>query len=124
MSDFSTFTKKNNGPVDRFIGLCLYSSSFMHSEHFATKSYSHHKTYENFYEDMPELIDTFAEIYLGSGNSYTKVFPTAITSADHLLDSIIQGAEEIYEQSCTAGQSALDEITTLCRKTKYLLTLK
>lgn len=123
MNEFSAFVKPKNTKHSEFIGLCLISSSYMHSYHFETKSYAHHKVYEDFYKDMPDLIDTFVEIYLGSGGTYTRNFPTRISSDQEILDTIISLGEDIYDSTCSAGQSALDEIMTLCKKTKYLLSL-
>lgn len=110
--------------IDKLIGICLMSSGFIHSKHFATKSYAHHKTYDDFYKEMPEKVDRFVETYLGT-REYIEQLPNALPeSAVELLQSIITLSEGVYEELSHAEQSLLDDIVSLCRQTLYLLKLK
>lgn len=123
--EFKKFVATPGSNIDKFIGICLMSSGYIHSKHFVTKSYSAHKTYDKFYKSMPELVDKFVELYLGSDNSYNEQLITEYpTDSTELLNAIITLSETFYDELCHAGQSAIDEITTLCKQTKYLLTLK
>lgn len=124
MDNFLNYVNPHVTGVDELIGLCLVSSSHMHSAHFETPSYSQHKVYEDFYESMPELIDEFTEIYLGSGHKYVKTFPKDDLTPEEILNKIINLANSVHGTVCSSGQSALDDILTLCKKTKYLLSLK
>lgn len=121
---FNEFTKKSTA-ADELIALCVASSGCFHGFHFITKSYSHHKAYDHFYEEMPEVIDTFAEMYLGDDRIYTppKSIPV-YTDPKALLTDIENLIAKVRSTASPAEQSCLDDITTLCRQTRYMLTLQ
>ena len=122
--NYGEFVKPKGSKIDAYIGLCLLAPAYAHSAHFTTKSYAKHKTFDKFFSEMPELIDTFGEIYIGSDNVYVHSFPSGVPmDMKALLDLIISQSDEIYSGLCHAGQSAVDNITTLCKQTKYLMSL-
>lgn len=124
--EFKRFTeaKSPGSNIDKLIGICLMSSGFIHSKHFATRSYSQHKTYDAFYKEMPEKIDKFVETYLGT-REYNEQLPNALPkSSEELFMTIIELSEGVYEELTHAEQSLLDDIVSLCRQTLYLLKLK
>ena len=124
--NFSTFSsKQSNTDNDNLIALCIASAGFFHGFHFITKSYSAHKTFDAFYEKMPDIIDTYAEMYLGDDRKYTP--PTAIpfySDPKVLLGDIEELIDKVYKKSSPAEQSCLDDISVLCRQTRYMLTLQ
>ena len=126
---FNDFVKDGKlTPQDEFIGLLMVSQAYFHSAHFDTKSYARHKEYEVFFNEIPDLIDAFGEQWLGfSGKSYTPALPSQKElpkDTIEMLDFILAKADGIYKSVPAALQSVLDDITGLCYKTKYLLSLQ
>lgn len=52
-------------PVTRFVSALLHSRTQAHVFHFQTKSYAAHKAFQEYYEAIPDLIDTYVESYQG-----------------------------------------------------------
>lgn len=126
---FNDFVKDGKvTPQDEFIGLLMASQAYFHSAHFETKSYARHKAYNVYFDEIPELIDAFGEQWLGfSGRSYVPAIPSQKelpTDTIEMLDKILADAKEIYSSLPPAIQSTMDDITGLCYKTKYLLSLQ
>jgi len=127
---FSEFRKTSEegkaNKVDRFIGECLMSVTYMHSAHFGVSgagSYSKHKALEEFYLEMQELVDTFTETNIGITGRYqpTLVVRKEINEVAYLQE-LTQMASEIYNDVDSSLQSILDDIKVLCFKTIYKLT--
>ncbi|QPB08928.1 hypothetical protein CPT_Metamorpho_191 [Klebsiella phage Metamorpho] len=126
---FNDFVKDGKPtPQDEFIGLLMASQAYFHSAHFETKSYARHKAYNVFFDEIPDLIDAFGEQWLGfSGKSYTPALPSQSElpkDTIEMLDLIVAKADGIYKSLPAALQSTMDDITGLCFKTKYLLSLQ
>lgn len=125
-NDFVTNGKVT--PQDAFIGILMASQAYFHSAHFETKSYARHKAYNVYFDEIPDLIDAFGEQWLGfSGKGYTPSLPSQNELPKDtiaMLDLILSKADGIYKSLPTALQSTLDDITGLCYKTKYLLSLQ
>lgn len=112
--------------IDKFIGECLMSVTYMHSAHFGVSgagSYSKHKALEEFYTEMQELVDTFAETYIGISGEYkpSLVVRNKIDEVKYLRE-IADKASGIYNIVDSSLQSILDDIKVLCYKTIYKLT--
>lgn len=109
--------------VDEFIGTCLMSVTYMHSAHFMTRSYSQHKAFQEFYEEMQTLIDKFTETYIGISGRYKPVLKTenSLDTVEYLR-RIAVSADEIYASIDTCLQSIIDDIKSLCYQTIYKLT--
>lgn len=116
-------TERESNNVDTFIGLCLMSVTYMHSAHFATKSYSQHKAFEEFYTEMTDLVDKFTETNIGITGVYKPVLKTenSVDTVEYLRRIAVTG-DEIYQSVDTALQSIIDEIKTLCYQTIYKIT--
>lgn len=125
MKDFKSFssTSTSYSVIDKFIGQCLMSVVYAHSAHFMTDSYSQHKAFEEFYEGMQDLIDSFVEIYIGTGMTYRPML-NPIVSFDALsyIKSIADQAQALKPDLSGDLQNTLDEISGLCHKTLYKLT--
>lgn len=124
MQSFKQITEsENSSKIDAFIGMCLMSVTYMHSAHFATGSYSQHKAYEGFYEDMQDLVDKFTEIHIGITGRYKPVLKTEnVLDTVAYLRKIANKANEIYESVDSSLKNILDEIKGLCYQTIYKLT--
>lgn len=125
MQSFKKITERENDgdTVDTFIGLCLMSVTYMHSAHFATKSYAQHKAFEEFYKEMTELVDKFTETNIGITGVYKPVLKTEnnIDTVEYLRKIAVTG-NEIYHSVDTSLQSIIDEIKSLCYQTIYKIT--
>jgi len=123
MQSFINTTEKSAGKVDAFIGTCLMSATYIHSAHFATHSYSQHKALEQFYNEMPDLVDKFAETYIGITGAYKPVLKTESSfDAVAYIRSIAESGTDIYDSVDSCLQSIIDEIKVLCYQTIYRLT--
>ena len=60
--------------VATFIATLLHSGTNTHFFHLSSKSYSQHKALGNFYEEIIELADDYAEAFMGRYNQITD-FP-------------------------------------------------
>jgi len=123
MQTFKQLTERESVDVDTFIGLCLMSVTYMHSAHFATRSYAQHKAFEEFYKEMTELVDKFTETNIGITGTYKPVLKTEnnIDTVEYLRRIAVTG-EEIYKTVDTSLQSIIDEIKVLCYQTIYKIT--
>jgi hypothetical protein len=48
-----------------FVATMLHSATVTHLQHLATKSYAQHKALGNYYEDIVDKVDAWAEAYQG-----------------------------------------------------------
>ena len=48
-----------------FVSTMLHSATVAHLQHLATKSYAQHKALGNYYEDIVDKVDAWAEAYQG-----------------------------------------------------------
>lgn len=123
MQSFSQIAdKKDTVDTDTFIGMCLMSVTYMHSAHFATRSYAQHKAFEEFYKGMSDLVDTFTETHIGITGRYKPVLKTEnVVDTVEYLRSIAATGDQIHPYLDTSLQSILDDIKALCYQTIYKL---
>lgn len=111
-----------------FIGRLFLARDVAHSVHLNTRSYAKHKALGNFYEDVVELADDFAEAYQGR---HGLIGPIALQSAKktnnivEFLESELKDLEEMRYKVCSKDdsvlQNKLDEIFALFLSTLYKL---
>lgn len=125
METFKEFTSQSN-EIDQFIGKCLMTVTYAHALHFAVSgvgSYAKHVALGEFYEELQEITDRFAETHIG----IVGRFVPSLSVSDNvdevkLIKDLISGADKIYGSVDTCLQSILDELKELCYKTLYKLT--
>lgn len=127
--EFTTDLQEGGRTFDSVIGSLMYSITFAHFYHLCTKDYPAHKALEDYYNDMPDKVDAFAEHFLGENMS--AVFGNAIQPG---LDPI-QYFEELknfvidFENQIEPGvikdidsyKSEIDDIVNLISATLYKL---
>jgi DNA-binding ferritin-like protein len=98
--------------------------------HWQTKSYARHNAFGNTYSALGDLIDSFAEAYMGKYGRF-KVTPMNLKDINNDVDLVIEEYVEFLvslTDQMEAGDSDLvnlrDEMLALMNKLKYLLTLK
>lgn len=125
METFKDFTSQSSD-VDRFIGKCLMAVTYTHALHFAVSgvgSYAKHVALGDFYEELQEITDRFAETHIGiTGKFVPSLSVSDNTDEVKLIRDIVRDADKIYDRVDTCLQSILDELKELCYKTLYKLT--
>ena len=115
--------------VGEFILLCFHARTNAHVLHLETRSYAAHKALNEFYDEIVDLADSFAEAYIGSYGliEFPETPYEPHTDALKLLDEMDEVAESARE-ALTKGDthllsllSILDEITALVASTRYKL---
>lgn len=111
-----------------FIGHLFLARDVTHSAHLNTRSYAKHKALGNFYDDVIDLADTFAEAYMGR---HGIIGPIALQSAKktsnvvEFLEDSLKDIEDMRYKVCDKDESALqniiDEIVALYLSTLYKL---
>lgn len=109
------------------IGELFRSRDLAHIVHLNTTSLGEHKALKEFYDEILDLTDTFAETAFGVYGRSKITIPESTVVTDfssylkELRMEVVEHREEIKE---TNLQNILDEILSLIDHTKYLLTLK
>jgi hypothetical protein len=116
----------------KLIALLLLSRDTAHRQHWATLSFSQHKTLNEFYDSILELTDSLMEKYQGRNgrvevptleekDTYSK--DPSVVLKKH-LDWIEKTRYEVVPETDTALQNIIDEIVGQYLETLYLLTLE
>lgn len=106
-----------------FVATLLHSSTVTHFMHWATNSYAMHQALGEFYEEIVELTDNFAEAYMGRYEQL-KTFPSDTHSAEDPV-KYLEGLKNFVEQARkevpqdTELQNIIDEIADLINSTLY-----
>jgi hypothetical protein len=108
-----------------FVGALFLARDVAHSVHLNTRSFAKHSALNEFYDDIVELADKFAEAYQGR---YGLIGPISLMSAkkttnivEFLEDSLADIEKmrfDVCDKADTALQNIIDEIVG-----RYLTTL-
>jgi DNA-binding ferritin-like protein len=102
--------------------------------HWQTKKYSEHKTFEDLYNGLNDLIDDFVEVWMGKNgrpnfeSEFTISFKDIenidyISLMDDFIEYLVAFVEKLDPDYDTDLINLRDEIIALINKGKYLLTL-
>lgn len=89
-----------------------------HQMHWATRSYAQHVALGDFYEELPELIDTVIESYQGKYGLVPGPKEDPVSFIQE-LSSYIAAERDFCDDS--EIQNDIDAIATLCDSTLYKL---
>lgn len=110
---------------EQFIADSLALRTAVHLAHFSTQSYSQHMALGEYYEALTDLIDRYAETYMGLEGRVSK-FPRAdtpteapVTLLEDYLDDIRAEMEE--DEQSQACLNILAEIEEQTARTLYKL---
>jgi len=114
-----------NDEVAEFVAQLLHSSTVTHFMHWATNSYAQHKALGKYYEQIIELVDQYAEAYMGRYEQLKKFPEEFHTESDPVkyleaMKNFVAEAREELPQD-TALQNLIDEIADLINSTIYKL---
>ena len=106
---------------------CFHARTVAHLLHLTTRSYAAHKALNEFYDALPDLVDSLAEAYQGD-YGLIETYPPRYTPVDDPLELVtgLAGWIEKNRYECCDGddtylQNVVDEILALCRSTQYKL---
>lgn len=111
-----------------FVGTLFLARDVAHSVHLNTRSFAKHSTLNEFYDEIVELADKFAEAYQGR---HGLIGPISLMSAkkttnivEFLEDSMADIEKmrfEVCEKTDTPIQNIIDEVVGLYLSTLYKL---
>lgn len=112
----------------KFMASLFASRDFAHKNHLNTSSYAKHKALDEFYHDIVDAADSFAEIWQGRNEEKIGTIPTLESKSSGnpavVLKKHLDEIEEMRNNvcgTCTALQNQFDEILALYLKTIYKL---
>ena len=85
--------------IGEFLLICFHARTNAHVLHLQTRSYAAHKALNEFYDEIVDLADSFAEAYTGSYGliEFPDVPYEPHTDALKLLDEMDEVAESARE---------------------------
>lgn len=113
--------------IEEFFGTLLQSVTEAHKKHLMTGKYSAHKALNEFYDEMPELVDALIEHYQGN-HGKVESLKNDLLSDD--MDTILyleelkemcEDAKERFFEEDSAMQSDIDDILGQISSTLYQL---
>ena len=97
----------------------------IHFDHLISKSFARHMAMATFYEELPDLVDSFCEAFIGLYGELEQIQPVT-PNVQKDIDCILefrtwlqQNRQDITDDS--SQQNILDEMETLCNSTIYKL---
>ena len=108
-----------------FVGYLFLARDVAHSVHLNTRSFAKHMALGEYYAQIIELVDQFAEAYMGRYEQLKK-FPDEfhlekdpVKYLDNLKDFVEEARKELPQDS--ELQNLVDEIADLINSTLYKL---
>ena len=111
-----------------FVGTLFLARDVAHSVHLNTRSFAKHTALNEFYNNIVELADKFAEVYQGK---YGLIGPISLMSAKkttNIIEFLQDQADEIekarytvVDKDCTPLHNIIDEILGQYFSTLYKL---
>lgn len=113
--------------VAEYFGTLLQSVTETHKKHLMTGKYSDHKALNEFYDEMPDLIDDLIEHYQGTHgkvedykNTIEAEGKDAVKYLEELLEFTKVGQEELFKDDSDLS-SDIDSIRGQIASTLYQL---
>lgn len=113
--------------IEEFFGTLLQSVTEAHKKHFMTGKYSDHKALNEFYDEMPELVDALIEHYQGAHGKVDSLknglLSDDLDTVEYLkeLKEMCEDAKEKFFDDDEALQSDVDDIIGQINSTLYQL---
>jgi len=118
--------------MDQVVMQLVQMEQQMRIFHWQTKSHARHKAFGKVYSNLGDLIDTFAEAWMGRNGRVRVTGPIELQDIGGDVEGIINGyidtlismTDTLDSQRDTDLLNIRDEILGEFNKLKYLLTLK
>jgi len=111
-----------------FIGCLFLARDVAHSVHLNTRSFAKHKALGNFYDEVIDLADKFAEAYQGRHGLIGPISLHSARKTSNIVEFLEDSLKEIEDmrykvcdKSDTALQNIIDEIVDLYLSSLYKL---
>lgn len=108
-----------------FVATLLHSATNAHFAHWTTDSFSKHSALGEYYDEVVDLVDGFAEAYMGKYGKFTQ-FPNVyhqpkdpVQYMESLQKYVADGRQDLPQDS--ELQNLIDEIADLINTTTYKL---
>lgn len=128
MVKFVASIEQKTDPVMDFVMCSLGAITDTHIMHWTTDSYAKHQALGDFYDGLQDLIDSWAEAFMGKAGVLTA-FPTECTISNteplaYLREYLVK--VDTYRRAATfpqdtALQNIVDEMVALAQTTIYKL---
>jgi len=112
--------------IGEFFVTLLHASTNGHIQHLQTQSYSEHKALQNYYEALPDAIDSIIEGYQGAYETiieypaiYEKPKATPLEEVKYIRDFIVGNRAVVGPY--TSLQNEVDTLLNLVESTMYKL---
>lgn len=115
--------------ADRLVSMLLHSRNQAHVYHLLTNSYAQHKALGKYYETITELLDDYAEAYMGKYGRIRKFSVNSRLNRDPkkspvYFRTLAARIRRLKLPRDSYLKNILDEILAQIRKTQYMLTLR
>lgn len=110
-----------------FVQKSLHVRTSAHNMHLKTTSYAKHIALNDFYDELPSLVDAYAEAWQGKYGlieNYPGAFRQYATPealVEDYITYIEEGRAEMYDKKDTFLANIVDEIVALSYSTLYKL---
>lgn len=114
--------------VQTFIALLFLSRDAAHKAHLNASTYSEHVALGEFYDELIDIADNFAEAWMGRHLEKIGDMPTLPNQKGDILAtlkrhlSVIENTRDFVPKEDTALNNIIDEIVALYLSTLYKLT--
>ena len=114
----------------QFVGTLLHSATLAHFKHFQVEgvgSDAAHRALADYYDAIPDLVDTVTESIQGAYEELIEPYPSAFGNVDREPLEYIRGLRDYVRQERTKLpqdseiQNEIDGIATLLNRTVYRL---
>lgn len=115
--------------ANRLVSMLLHSRNQAHVYHLLTNSYAQHKALGKYYEAITDLLDTYAEAYMGKYGRIRKFSVNSRLNRDPkksaaYFRTLAARIRRLKLPRDSYLKNILDEIIAQIRKTQYMLTLR
>ena len=109
----------------QFIAESMALRTAAHLAHLSSESYAQHVALGDFYSALTDLVDQYAEVYMGT-DGRIKSFPPATPPAGNLISHLTAYLDTVAAEQAEDGENRalgniLDEIQALTAQTIYKL---
>ena len=110
-----------------FIMKCFHARTVAHVLHLKSNSYAQHKALNEFYDEIIDLIDSYAEVYQGEYGVITdypgiyRHYVDPVEFIEDLCDWITENRSDLHAKTDTHLSNIVDEIMALAVTTRYKL---
>lgn len=111
-----------------FVGTLFLARDVAHSVHLNTRSFAKHSALNEFYDEIVDFADKFAEAYQGRHGLIGPISLMSATKNGNIIEFLEQSLSEIedmrykvVDKTDTALQNIIDEIVGLYLSTLYKL---